>query len=79
MSVGGFLFGTALRSRNLRGEKLFEKLLSAQVVLGNLRGEKLFEKLLSAQVSAWWPFRACFGRKRARNGTPTETYAEKSF
>ena len=36
--------------RNLRGEKLFEKLLSAQVWSPNLRGEKLFQKLLSAQV-----------------------------
>ena len=37
----------------MRGEKLFEKLLSAQVWTPNLRGEKLFKKLLSAQV--WVP------------------------
>ena len=37
---------------DIRGEKLFEKLLSAQVSGGNVCGEKLLKKLLSAQVSA---------------------------
>ena len=36
------------RGRNPRGEKLFKKLLSAQVCAANPRGEKLFKKLLSA-------------------------------
>ena len=42
-------FGRGWRNRNLCGEKLFEKLLSAHVSGGNVCGEKLFEKLLSAQ------------------------------
>ena len=63
------LFGTARRNRNPRGEKLFKKLLSAQVCAANPRGEKLFKKLLSAQVLAKRPFRARLRRKPARNGT----------
>ena len=37
---------------DIRGEKLFEKLLSAQVPGGNVCREKLLKKLPSAQVSA---------------------------
>ena len=68
VSVGRFLFGTVWRSRNLRGEKFFEKFLSTHVSTRNLRGEKLFKMLLSAYVVPGAPARTRYQPKLARNG-----------
>ena len=66
--MGRFLFGTVWRSRNLRGEKFFEKFLSTHVSTRNLRGEKLFKMLLSAYVVPGAPARTRYQPKPARNG-----------
>ena len=50
VSVGGFLFGTAWRSRNPRGETFFLQFLSAHVSIRNLRGE-IFLKSFSPHMS----------------------------
>ena len=68
VSVGRSLFGTAWRSRNWRGDKFFEKCLSAHVSTRNLRGEKFFEKLLSAHVVPRAPVCRRYEPKFARNG-----------
>ena len=51
---------------DIRGEKLFEKLLSAPVPGGNVRGETLLEKLFSERVSA-----SASRAKKEPNGLPS--------